>query len=67
MCGGDVVQRDDDTVDAISRRLDLYDSQTAPLIEFYRSRGELAVVHGDGTPDEILDHMVSIIDGRRRR
>lgn len=67
VCGGDVVQRDDDTVDAISRRLDLYDTQTAPLIEFYRGRGELAVVHGVGSPDNVLDEMVAIIDGRRRR
>ena len=32
-CGGDVVQRDDDTPEAVSKRLDLYESQTSPLID----------------------------------
>jgi adenylate kinase len=66
VCGGDVVQRDDDTVAAISRRLDLYDTQTAPLIEFYEKRGELAVVSGEGTADEVLAVLVETIDQRRR-
>jgi adenylate kinase len=66
VCGGDVVQRDDDTEDAINRRLDLYDSQTAPLIEFYERRGELAVVNGVGAPDEVLNNLVAAIDHRRR-
>ena len=39
VCGGDVMQRDDDTPDAVNRRLDLYESQTAPLIEFYGGQG----------------------------
>ena len=38
VCGGDVMQRDDDTPDAVNRRLDLYESQTAPLIEYYGDR-----------------------------
>jgi adenylate kinase len=67
VCGGDVVQRDDDTEDAINRRLDLYDTQTAPLIAFYENRDELAVVNGVGMPEEVLGNMVTAIDGRRRR
>jgi adenylate kinase len=67
VCGGDVVHRDDDTEDAINRRLDLYDSDTAPLLDFYAERDELAVVDGVGTPDEVLDRLVEAIDGRRRR
>ena len=35
VCGGDVVQRTDDTEEAINRRLDLYESQTRPLVEYY--------------------------------
>jgi adenylate kinase len=42
ICGGEVIQREDDTEEAISRRLELYEVQTAPLIEWYESRRQLA-------------------------
>jgi adenylate kinase len=66
-CGGDVVQRDDDTEEAILRRLELYDTQTSPLIEFYERRGELVVVDGVGHPDEVTARLVKVIDARRSR
>jgi adenylate kinase len=66
VCGGDVIQRDDDTEEAINRRLDIYDTQTAPLIDFYRDRGELMVIDGTGTLDDVLNRLVSGIDSRRR-
>ena len=43
-CGGKVVQRDDDTEEAIDRRLQLYEEQTVPIIDYYRERGMLAQV-----------------------
>ena len=66
VCGGDVMQRDDDTTDAINRRLDLYEEQTAPLIEFYGSANRLAVVNGVGTPDEIFTRLVTAVEDARR-
>ncbi|MGD9702765.1 MAG: adenylate kinase [Acidimicrobiia bacterium] len=66
VCGGDVVQRDDDTPDAINKRLDLYESQTSPLIEFYGEREMLVVIDGVGHPDEVLSRLVNVIDQRRR-
>lgn len=63
-CGGDVVQRDDDTEEAIVRRLDLYDTQTSPLLEFYERRGELVMVDGVGHPDAVLHRLVTAIDRR---
>jgi adenylate kinase len=67
VCGGDVVQRDDDTPEAVSRRLDLYESQTAPLIDFYRRDGRLAVVDGVGHPDAVFARLTGVVDSRRRR
>lgn len=61
-CGGDVVQRDDDTPDAVNKRLDLYDTQTSPLIKYYNSQGLLAVINGVGHPDRVLDRLVEAID-----
>jgi adenylate kinase len=67
VCGGDVVQRDDDTPEAVNRRLDLYESQTAPLIEFYGSVGRLVVIDGVGSPDAVFTRLTSAIDARPHR
>lgn len=64
-CGGDVVQRDDDTPEAINHRLDLYESQTEPLIDFYGNTGRLAQVDGVGSPDEVFDRLIETIEQRR--
>jgi adenylate kinase len=65
-CGGDVVQRDDDRPDAINHRLDLYESQTQPLVEYYATLGILAVVDGVGSPDEVFGRLLVTIETRRR-
>ncbi|TDJ31122.1 MAG: adenylate kinase [Gammaproteobacteria bacterium] len=53
VCGGNVVQRDDETTEAISNRLQVYSDQTAPLVDFYRNEGLLlSVQNSDG--EEIL-------------
>ena len=59
--GGDVVQRDDDTEEAINRRLDLYETETGPLLEFYYQVGLLTRVDGTGTVDEVFDRMLKLI------
>ena len=66
VCGGDVLQRDDDTPDAVNRRLDLYEEQTAPLIEHYGEQGRLTVVDGVGTPDQVFARLIDAVEIRRR-
>jgi adenylate kinase len=67
-CGGEVVQRDDDTEEAIARRLDLYDLQTAPLVDYYKGQNLLEIVDGVGSADDVLARLVGTIDaGRERR
>jgi len=65
VCGGDVTQRGDDTPEAVNRRLDLYESQTAPLIEFYGGRRQLAVVNGVGHPDHVFKRLTDVVESRR--
>jgi len=65
VCGGDVTQRDDDTPDAVNRRLDLYESQTSPLIEHYGGLGQLSVVNGVGNPDNVFQRLTGVIESRR--
>ena len=50
VCGGEVVQREDDTEEAIERRLNLYEEETAPLLDWYKERKLLAVINGDRLP-----------------
>jgi adenylate kinase len=56
--------REDDTEEAIRRRLELYEQETAPLIDFYRDRGLLTVVEGLGDVDTINQRIVAAIDSR---
>jgi len=63
-CGGDVVQRDDDTETAIGRRLDHYDKQTAPLVAWYLATDRLAAVDGEGDPDTVTRRLLRSIDNR---
>jgi adenylate kinase len=65
-CGGDVVQREDDTPAAIERRLAAYDSETAPLIAWYEDRGLLVVVDGYGPATEVGERLFCAVDARRR-
>jgi len=65
VCGGDIQQRADDTPDSVNRRLDLYESQTAPLIEYFSSRGALAVVNGVGHPDHVFKRLTDAVEARR--
>ncbi len=67
ICSGEVVQREDDTEEAITRRLELYEIQTAPLIEWYEVRGQLSRVPGTGTPDTVTRRIVRVIEERRER
>jgi adenylate kinase len=67
VCGGEVIQREDDIEDAIGRRLELYERQTAPLIEWYSSRAQLAKVNGIGSPDAVLRRVIRAVEERRGR
>ena len=64
VCGGEVVQREDDTEEAITRRLELYARQTAPLLDFYQKANLLATVNGTGSADMVTRRVVRAIDRR---
>jgi adenylate kinase len=64
VCGGEVVQRDDDTEAAVANRLEVYARQTVPIIDFYEKLGKLVVVDGDGESREVQERLVKEIDAR---
>lgn len=63
-CGGRVVQRDDDTEEAIDRRLELYEQETVPIIEYYRAQRMLSEVDGVGEGDDVFKRLVKVVDDR---
>jgi adenylate kinase len=67
VCGGDVIQREDDTEEAINRRLDLYEAETAPLLGWFEARGLRLDVDGAGEPDAVFARLVDAIDAARAR
>ena len=63
--GGEVIQRADDTEDAVRKRLDLYAAETKPLVPFYAERGLLVEVDGLGTTDEVFARLLQAVEARR--
>ncbi|MFN3395601.1 MAG: adenylate kinase [Thermodesulfovibrionales bacterium] len=60
-CGGELFQRDDDKEETIKKRLEVYNSQTAPLIEYYGKKGILKSVKGTGSIDEIFNNICKVL------
>jgi adenylate kinase len=54
-CGGELYQRDDDSESTVRNRLDVYERQTAPLIDYYEQQGLMDRVDGQQSPDEVFE------------
>jgi adenylate kinase len=62
-CGSEVVQRDDDTEEAVERRLEAYETDTKPILDFYRAIGKpVRVVDGVGDGDNVFGRIVAEVD-----
>ena len=53
--------RADDNPESVRKRLQVYDEQTAPVIEFYRQHGQLSVVDGVGPLDEVFERILQAV------
>ncbi len=61
-CGGELYQRADDNPETVKTRLDTYNTQTAPLIDYYKKQGKLqSVTSGKGSPDEVFEQIKKIL------
>jgi adenylate kinase len=61
ICGGDIIQRKDDEVNTVSERLDVYDKQTQPLIEYYKDKNVLATVDGTKPINDVFKSISGIL------
>ncbi|MFL2553641.1 MAG: adenylate kinase [Candidatus Rariloculaceae bacterium] len=59
--GGELIQRADDKEEAILNRLQVYERETAPLIEYYRTEGLLQIVQAEGPPGEVYARLLAAL------
>ena len=61
-CGGELYQRDDDAPVAVKKRIEVYNAQTIPVLDFYRDRGVLVDISGDGTVGEVNKQVLAALN-----
>lgn len=64
VCGSALIQRSDDTPEAVARRLAIYDEQTLPVLEHYRRAGLLVEIDGDRPIAEVTEAILSAVQPR---
>lgn len=62
--GGELLKRDDDNEETIRHRLEVYDRETAPLVEHYRDQGLLRIVDAEGSVDEVHTRLLEALQVR---
>jgi len=60
-CGGELYQREDDKEEVIAKRLSVYQEQTAPIIDFYRTEGLLTTISADGDVAAITERAITAL------
>jgi adenylate kinase len=61
-CGGELSQREDDSLDTVTERLEVYKKQTEPLIEYYQQQGLLHTINGNQEIDIISDQITTVLE-----
>jgi len=62
-CGGELIQREDDTEETARERLEVFYENTEPVIDHFREEGVLVEVDGEATPDEVFDRIQNVVEG----
>tara|TARA_B100001964_G_scaffold27408_1_gene27459 strand:- start:7719 stop:8345 length:627 start_codon:yes stop_codon:yes gene_type:complete len=60
--GGELVQREDDNEESIIKRIEVYEQQTEPMINFYRSAGLLLTIDGQGSVDDVYLRLKKLME-----
>jgi adenylate kinase len=61
-CGGEFVQRTDDSEEVVVKRLKIYDQDTRPLVEYYKNRPTFRAVNGAQSPEKVARDLDTSID-----
>lgn len=63
VCGGRLYQRQDDKVETVKKRLEVYTDQTQPLIDYYKAKGILNTINGEKEINSVFDDIKKILQG----
>lgn len=63
LCGSKIIQRKDDTAETVKERIDVYEKQTQPLVDFYRAKDQLFVVDGTQLIDTVFEVISNHLEG----
>ncbi|MEK7447831.1 MAG: nucleoside monophosphate kinase [Patescibacteria group bacterium] len=61
-CGGELERREDDTEEAVKKRIEIFKADTAPLVEYFKDKGEYIEINGVGTFDEVTRRIFKELD-----
>lgn len=62
LCGGRLFQRPDDQPEVIKQRYEVYEQQSAPLVQFYKERSILREIDGEGAVEEVLQDVLKAVN-----
>ena len=60
--GGELLQREDDNEESITKRIEVYEEQTEPMVHFYRSNGLLHTIDGQGSVDDVYGRLKKLLE-----
>jgi adenylate kinase len=60
-CGGELYQRDDDNVETVTSRLEVYEAQTLPLIDYYKTQAKVRPIDGVGDIKDIFGRITQVL------
>ncbi|MFD9908107.1 adenylate kinase [Streptomyces sp. NPDC059063] len=63
VCGGELYQRDDDSEETVRKRLEVYHTQTEPIIDYYRTQGLVVTISALGKVDEVTKRAMDALKG----
>ena len=61
ICGAELYQRDDDTVETVKKRLRIYTEKTSPLIAYYRKQNKLVEIQGDQRIEKVTEDLLAVL------
>ena len=60
-CGGELIQRADDNLETVTNRIEVYEAQTMPLVDYYENAGNIAHINGAASLDDVFGDIVKAI------
>lgn len=61
VCGGELYQRDDDSEETVRKRLEVYHTQTEPIIDYYKAQGLVVTIDSMGAVEEVTGRALAAL------